>query len=260
MKQARVAKGVEIRDAADATKVRGDFLRHMEAGDFDFDLPEIYKRGFLRLYATYLGLDEKAVMADYNAFASGRKADRESARAHRAKEQFLGEMTAENEAPPPPENRYDGESRSDDMPGGPAVKLESDVFKKTPYFKAGFVVAAVAILAAIIIFVISGLSSGDGESGETASASPAAHEFTVSITALRDTSFRLYPRSSEAAFVHKGELAKGKKVEVKTAEPLVLIPFTIESISDLAVEKDGKPVDFSKIQKTPMYLITAPRK
>ena len=49
LKQARAAKGVEIRDASDATKVRSDFLRHMENGDFDFDLPEIYKRGFLRL-------------------------------------------------------------------------------------------------------------------------------------------------------------------------------------------------------------------
>ena len=46
LKQARANNCVELRDVSDATKIRTDFLAKMEEGDFNFDLPEIYKRGF----------------------------------------------------------------------------------------------------------------------------------------------------------------------------------------------------------------------
>ena len=63
--EARVARGVTLRDAADMTKIRIDFLQNMEDGNFDFDLPEVYKRGFIRLYAQFLRLDPKAIHDEY---------------------------------------------------------------------------------------------------------------------------------------------------------------------------------------------------
>ncbi|MFT5837402.1 MAG: cytoskeleton protein RodZ [Candidatus Azotimanducaceae bacterium] len=67
MEEARKRKGISLREAAEATKIRGDFLGYIEQNKMDFDLPEIYKRGFLKNYARFLKLDVDKVMTDYNA-------------------------------------------------------------------------------------------------------------------------------------------------------------------------------------------------
>jgi len=65
--EARKRKGISLREAAEATKIRGDFLGSIEQNKFDFDLPDIYKRGFLKNYARYLKLDVDKILTDYNA-------------------------------------------------------------------------------------------------------------------------------------------------------------------------------------------------
>lgn len=67
LEEARKRKGISLREAAEATKIRGDFLGFIEQNKMDFDLPEIYKRGFLKNYARYLKLDVDKIMTDYNA-------------------------------------------------------------------------------------------------------------------------------------------------------------------------------------------------
>ena len=67
MEEARKRKGISLREAAEATKIRSDFLGYIEQNKMDFDLPEIYKRGFLKNYARYLKLDVDKIMTDYNA-------------------------------------------------------------------------------------------------------------------------------------------------------------------------------------------------
>ncbi len=65
--QARTEKGVSVREAADATRLRADVIENMESGAFDYKLPEIYKRGFLRIYAAYLRLNVDEILAEYAA-------------------------------------------------------------------------------------------------------------------------------------------------------------------------------------------------
>jgi transcriptional regulator with XRE-family HTH domain len=67
LEEARKRKGISLREAAEATKIRSDFLGCIEQNKMDFDLPEIYKRGFLKNYARYLKLDHDKIMTDYNA-------------------------------------------------------------------------------------------------------------------------------------------------------------------------------------------------
>lgn len=67
LEEARKRKGISLREAAEATKIRSDFLGYIEQNKMDFDLPEIYKRGFLKNYARYLKLDHDKIMTDYNA-------------------------------------------------------------------------------------------------------------------------------------------------------------------------------------------------
>jgi cytoskeletal protein RodZ len=73
LEEARKRKGVSIREAAEATKIRGDFLMSMEDNSFDINLPVIYIRGFLKNYARYLHIDIQKALTDYDAQALGRK-------------------------------------------------------------------------------------------------------------------------------------------------------------------------------------------
>jgi cytoskeleton protein RodZ len=71
LEEARKRKGISIREAAEATKIRGDYLQKFESNQFDIDLPEIYARGFLRAYSTFLKLPAEKILADYRALGLG---------------------------------------------------------------------------------------------------------------------------------------------------------------------------------------------
>jgi cytoskeletal protein RodZ len=66
LEDARNRKGISIREASESTKIRGDFLTSFEAGNFDINLPEVYLRGFIRVYARFLGIDPESAVADLN--------------------------------------------------------------------------------------------------------------------------------------------------------------------------------------------------
>jgi cytoskeletal protein RodZ len=72
LEEARKRKNVSIRECAEATKIRGDYLMAMEDNSFDIPLPQIYIRGFLKNYARFLKLDPSKVLTDYDAFLLGR--------------------------------------------------------------------------------------------------------------------------------------------------------------------------------------------
>ncbi len=77
--EARKRLGIALREASEATKIRTDYLQSMETGSFDFSLPEIYKVGFLKIYARYLKLDADKLASDYLAQFGGKTAgDREN--------------------------------------------------------------------------------------------------------------------------------------------------------------------------------------
>ena len=67
LEEARKRRGVSIREAAEATKIRSDYLMAMEDSSMDIPLPEIYVRGFLQNYARFLKLDPEQLLTDYNA-------------------------------------------------------------------------------------------------------------------------------------------------------------------------------------------------
>lgn len=65
LEEARKQKGISIREAAETTKIRGEYLSHFENNQFDINLPEIYVRGFLRNYARFLRLDGDQILIEY---------------------------------------------------------------------------------------------------------------------------------------------------------------------------------------------------
>lgn len=64
LEEARNRKGISLREASESTKIRGDYLSAFESSNFNINLPEVYLRGFVRLYARFLDLDQDAVLAD----------------------------------------------------------------------------------------------------------------------------------------------------------------------------------------------------
>lgn len=71
LEEARKRKGISIREAAEATKIRGDYLHKFESNQFDIKLPDIYIRGFLRIYSNFLKLPAEKIVADYLVLGLG---------------------------------------------------------------------------------------------------------------------------------------------------------------------------------------------
>lgn len=71
LEEARKRKGISIREAAEATKIRGDYLHKFESNQFDIKLPEIYVRGFIRNYSNFLKLPAEKLVNDYLALGLG---------------------------------------------------------------------------------------------------------------------------------------------------------------------------------------------
>jgi len=70
LRQARESRGDTLREAEEATRIRARFLEALEAWDLAaFPGGDVQIRGFLRIYARYLGLPADEVLARYSAEA-----------------------------------------------------------------------------------------------------------------------------------------------------------------------------------------------
>ncbi|HOU75996.1 MAG TPA: helix-turn-helix domain-containing protein [Candidatus Dojkabacteria bacterium] len=67
---ARENKGLDIEHVAMSIKIRKDYIIAIENDDYsDFESP-VYAKGFIKLYARFLGIDEENIMALYRRFIS----------------------------------------------------------------------------------------------------------------------------------------------------------------------------------------------
>jgi len=63
IKEARQEKGVTIAQAAETTKIKSGYLQALENEDFEELPPRAYVKGFLKIYARYLGLDYELLLS-----------------------------------------------------------------------------------------------------------------------------------------------------------------------------------------------------
>lgn len=197
LEEARKRKGVSIREAAEATKIRGDFLLAMEDNSFDISLPQIYIRGFLKNYARFLKLDPVKILTDYDAHQLGRSHSPSGSHATRPvhNKESLGhvelnideEESAEPEASrservvvteapeedgPDPEMRFSLDREKStaarhEAPPPPTLEREGTRHdqeswneNKTLYMKIGIVFSGI-LLVSIILIVLIQLLKGD---------------------------------------------------------------------------------------------------
>ena len=166
--EARKRKGISLREAAEATKIRSDFLGNIEQNKFNFDLPEIYKRGFLKNYARYLKLDPENILTDYSAHLLSKS------RSNPKGAELFGSMDVNGASTEAGDNQQEEPSYgriSANTSAGDAEEEEpnfEDESDRIFYIKAGLVAVGTLALVVVIFGLIKAiLGSGDDSVIET---------------------------------------------------------------------------------------------
>jgi len=73
LRKARLLRGKSIEEASRETRIRAEYLNALEGERFETLLGDVYARGFLRSYSTYLGLDADKVLMFYNRYFGTQK-------------------------------------------------------------------------------------------------------------------------------------------------------------------------------------------
>jgi cytoskeletal protein RodZ len=180
LEEARKRKGISLREAAEATKIRSDFLGCIEADKTDFDLPDIYKRGFLKNYARYLKLDIDKVMTDYNAqlLSHSRMAKKGGA-------EWFGQMEVKKSEGEPKTEHDDFEESAPSYGRITPKKAtnpiasddehddrEADESEKTFYLKIGLIFVGTLVLVFVVFGLISAILGGGSDSNEQIAEQP----------------------------------------------------------------------------------------
>lgn len=64
LKEGRLALGLDIEDIAQRTRICGRYLRAMEDDKFEV-IPKVFDKGYLKIYADFLRVDAKLLLALY---------------------------------------------------------------------------------------------------------------------------------------------------------------------------------------------------
>src|SRR5215207_8762780 len=75
LRNARTDRGTELDEVERATKIRVKFLDAMEEDRWDALPGPAYARGFLDIYARYLGLDQRDLLDAYSTEVEGERHD-----------------------------------------------------------------------------------------------------------------------------------------------------------------------------------------
>jgi cytoskeletal protein RodZ len=65
LREARIRRGLTIKDVEDVTKIRSRYLEALEQDDFEMIPGSTFAKAFLRTYATYLKLDGDKLVEEY---------------------------------------------------------------------------------------------------------------------------------------------------------------------------------------------------
>ncbi len=270
--------GISVRDAADATRLRADVIENMESGEFNYKLPEIYKRGFLRIYAAFLKLDVDAVLEQYSIALRG------SGEEARRRSNLLSRMASatvpqKDFAPPQSslESRFETFDKSSEGEGDESEQADySAKFIKLAALFGGVILAVV-----LIIFIVSSAVSKNApeenpdiqmnanmptqpaapvsEDSANAINAVAAAEFSLALTALADTYVLVYPdiKTSDgkpAEALYTGPMQGGERREFRSAVPLMVKLTDAERIK---IERNGTPLDLKGAKGLRLFRIVS---
>ena len=158
LEEARKKRGISLRDAAEATKIRGDYLQKFESNQFDIGLTDIYTRGFLRTYCNHLKLPTDRILADFAALGHGEAKPRTPSREVYGRMEVAaapaeGEVAKGPVTEPPASGRSPTRSRTgSSLPKGLDPAL---VFK-------GLKIGGLVVVALLVVLILKAVFSGNG--------------------------------------------------------------------------------------------------
>lgn len=230
LEEARKRKGISIREAAEHTKIRGDYLQKFEANSFEIDLPPLYIRGFVRTYARYLELDAERVVSEVDVgLARDGKAQR---REHR---EPLGRVEFGNEG-----RKTDGGEGATTAGG----KVAND---KAMLLKFGVLAGGALIAITLIILLINLLFSRT----PTKPVTPSAAVPVPQVGGSRENNLTLTAKGAvrvKVARVANDEILLDGRAPLNEGESRIIryidkIKVTVDDPSKLAMELNGRRVD-----------------
>ena len=223
LEEARKRKGLSIREAAEATKIRGDYLQKFEANSFDIDLPPLYIRGFVRNYARYLELDgERIAQEFYSAYTGESKPARRDTREVYGRVDF-GEAGGEEGTPAP--------SRS-----GP----DQAVMLKFAVLGGGALIVVVLLLLLINLFTSKPSTPTRNPPATPAQnvQTPAAPEHTLTLIARGPVRVKVTRVSTNQVLLDGlSSMNAGEQKVIRYRDRLRV---TVDDPSKLAIEVDGR--------------------
>jgi len=240
LEEARKRKGISIREASEATKIRSEYLHKLESNSFDLNLPEIYIRGFLRNYAVYLKLNGDKLVADYKALipADGRTSRREN-------REIYGRMDlAQTARTPATESAPTEEDSEAPAPAAPATVRPKSFpgsagtnaapIDPVLFIRIGAVVLAVVLIVAII-FGIRAISSGPSKTA--AELKPVAQQtLTLSATGPVDVQVR---EETDGPIIWRGHMEANDSHSLAKRGNLFL---TATEMKNIQIEISGKRI------------------
>jgi transcriptional regulator with XRE-family HTH domain len=243
LEEARKKKGISIREAAEATKIRGEYLQKFEGNQFDIGLAELYTRGFLRGYANYLHIPSDRILSDYSALRGGEPRLRQPSREVYGRMDLAissadgGEQASEAgqaDALQRPQPRF--QRPGENLPKSPAID-------PALMFKAGkILLGVVAVLAGI--WIIKSLMAPTGTTPAPARSSSVAMTEasesslpapTVTVVALEPVRIKVV-RKSDGVELYQGPLQKGERREYANAA----LYLTASELGAVEIEYKGR--------------------
>lgn len=222
LREARERRGLALEEAAKATKIRADFLEHFEASDVSFNLPTVYQRGFVKLYAKLVRADVELVLKGFEQAVLEQERQQKKERPVRI-EKKLPQPSTTKEAANAPARRSSSRMTTKGTP-----KLYS---AKASYLK----VAAVLVILGSLVIGGYWMYSGGSSDREEAVAMEAQEEAqALPVVTISGDDVRVVVRSiQDNNTIFKGTITEGNPVELDKVGPMKISFTKGEAVSVL---------------------------
>jgi cytoskeleton protein RodZ len=223
LEEARKRKGISIREAAETTKIRGDYLQKFEGNSFDVDLPPLYVRGFLRSYARFLDLDPDRVVSDFDTLGG-----REGKPARRENREVFGRVDFSEAAR--------GPEAGETAPVGGRSEQDKAVMLKFGLLGGGALVAVIVIILLVKVLFSGPAATPSSTVQNTTPSVQAEASQTLTLTATEATRVKIVQDLTDV-IVFNGALTRG---ETRTFKKQGALRITVEDRTKVRLEVNGQ--------------------
>ena len=245
LEEARKRKGISIREASEATKIRSDYLQKFESNSYELSLPDIYVRGFLRSYAQYLKLNSEKLLTDYASLGLGSPRDPREARRQDQREVF-GRIDLPDpgkaESAPPPQSQEINTQRSQPQQNRAvptSVVTGAPSADRRQKFKMSFLVGGAVLALLLLIILLRAVLPSNSDTHAATTQRPVAAipaENLIRLIAIDNVRVKV-TQQSDKRVLFNDDLVKG---ETRDIERQGKVSVTYDIGKNLQVEIKGQ--------------------